>query len=139
MIEINYWAVLLCGVLAMVVGAIWYGPLFGSVWMRVVGVKQMDSAARKKMQKEAGPLYIIQFLLVLFQLYVLAHYIAGWKEASGLTNALWIWTGFVMPTIAASCLWNNDSRSIAWSRFLVQAGYQLVLFILFGLILGYWL
>jgi hypothetical protein len=68
----------------------------------------------------------------------LAYYIAGWKEASGLTNALWIWAAFIMPIVAGMSMWNNDSRRVAWTRFLLQAGYQLVLFILYGLILGYW-
>ncbi|MBI4433400.1 DUF1761 domain-containing protein [Candidatus Uhrbacteria bacterium] len=138
MIVINYWAVLVCAVLAMVAGSIWFGPIFGKKWMEIVGVKPEDLEKRKEMQKHAGPLYGIQFILVLFQAYVLAHYIAGWKEASGLENAMWIWAAFVMPIVAGSAMWNNDARRIAWARFLIQAGYQLVLFVLFGLILGAW-
>lgn len=137
-IVINYWAVLTCGVLAMIIGWLWYGPLFGKQWMRVVGAEGMDEAAIKEMQKKAMPLYGVQLLLVLFQVWVLAYYIAGWEEASGLTNALWIWAAFIVPTIAGTAMWNNDSSRIAWTRFLIQGGYQLVLFVLFGLILGLW-
>lgn len=136
--EINYWAVLVCGVLAMALGFVWYGPLFGKKWMEVIGATEMDLERRKEMQKRAGKLYLIQFILVLFQVWVLAFYIKGWQEASGLQNALWIWVAFIMPTIATSAMWNNDSAKISWTRFLIQAGYQLVLFILFGLILGGW-
>lgn len=135
---INYWAVLVCGVVSMVIGFVWYGPLFGKKWMEIVGAKAVDMEARKKMQKEAGPLYLVQFLLTLFQAYVLAHYIAGWKDASGVENALWIWAAFLMPTVAGSAMWNNDSARVKWARFLIQAGYQLVLFVVFGLILGMW-
>jgi uncharacterized membrane protein YjjP (DUF1212 family) len=138
MITINYWAVLACGVLSMVVGFLWFGPLFGKAWLRVVKATPEDLAARQAMQKSAGPLYFVQFILALFQAWVLAYYIAGWKEASGLTNALWIWAAFIMPIVAGMSMWNNDSRRVAWTRFLLQAGYQLVLFILYGLILGYW-
>lgn len=137
-IVINYWAILVCGVLAMVIGWLWYGPLFGRQWMQVVGAEGMDEAAIKEMQKKAMPLYGVQLVLVLFQVWVLAYYIAGWKEASGLTNAMWIWAAFIMPTIAGTAMWNNDTVRIAWTRFFIQAGYQLVLFILFGLILGLW-
>jgi hypothetical protein len=136
--EVNYVTILACGVLAMILGAIWYGPLFGKKWMAIVGATNMDKAAREKMKKSAGKLYLVQFLLVLFQVWVLAFYIKGWEEASGVTNALWIWAAFVMPTIAACSMWNNDAKKIAWSRFLIQGGYQLILFILFGLILGLW-
>ncbi|MEK7187319.1 MAG: DUF1761 domain-containing protein [Patescibacteria group bacterium] len=137
-IQINYWAVLACGILSMVIGFIWYGPLFGKKWMEIVGANPKDMAARKEMQKKAGPLYLVQFLLTLFQVYVLAHFIQAWADASSLETALWIWAAFIMPIVAGSAMWNNDSRKIAWSRFLIQSGYQLVLFITFGYILGTW-
>jgi hypothetical protein len=137
MTGINIWAVLVCGVLAMVFGMIWYGPLFGKTWMRIVGATAMDEAKRKEMQKKAGPLYLVQFLLVLFQVYVLAR-IAGPTGAIGVRSALWVWAAFIMPTVAGSSMWNNDTRNIAWARFLTQAGYQLLCMIAFGFILGSW-
>lgn len=136
--EINYFAVLVCGVLAMVLGYIWYGPLFGKKWLEVIGATDLDLEKRREMQKRAGKLYFIQFALALFQVWVLANYIKGWQEASGVENALWIWAAFVVPTLAAGSMWNNDSAKVSWARFLIQAGYNLVLFVLFGLILGAW-
>jgi len=134
-IIINWWAVGVCAVLAMVLGAVWYGPLFGKKWFEIVGADPNDMAAREKMKQGMGKLYLVQFLLTLFQLYILAHFIGAWKEASGLETSLWIWAGFIIPIIAGTAMWNNDSSKIAWSRFLIQAGYQFVLFIMFGLIL----
>lgn len=136
--QINLLAVLVCAVLAMVLGAIWYGPLFGKKWMEIVEATDLDMEARKKMQKEATKLYIVQFLLALFQVLILAYYISAWRAVSGLENALWFWAAFVMPTVAGASMWNNDSSRIAWARFLIQGGYQLVLFIMFGLILQAW-
>lgn len=136
--EINYLAVLVASILSMVLGALWYGPLFGKKWMQIIGAKPMTEAEKKQMQKQAMPLYLVQFLLTLFQVYVLAQYIAGWTDASGIENSLWIWAAFVMPTVAGASMWNNDSKEIAWSRFLIQGGYQLVLFVIFGLVLGMW-
>lgn len=138
MIVINYWAVLLCGVLSMVLGGVWYGPLFGKKWCKIVGATAADMAERKKMQKKAGPLYAIQFILTLFQAYVLAHYIASWQQTSGVENALLLFAGFVVPTVAAGAMWNNDSIKISWAKFLIQTGYYFVLFIIFGLVLGLW-
>lgn len=135
---INYWAVLVCAVASMVVGSIWYGPMFGKKWMQICGADAQDMEARKKMQKEAGPLYLVQFLLTLFQVWVLAYYIEGWKEASGLENSLWIWAAFIMPMIAGCSMWTADKGKVKWARFLIQSGYQLVMFIIFGLILGLW-
>jgi hypothetical protein len=136
--EINYLAVIVSAIWAMVLGAIWYGPLFGKQWMKIVGINSKDKKAMAKMKKESGKLYFIQFLIVFFQVFVLAFYIKGWEEASGLENAMWIWAAFIMPTIAGSAMWNNDSKQISKMRFFIQGGYQLVLFISFGLILGMW-
>jgi len=106
--------------------------------MEIIGADSKDKKAREKMQKEAGPLYGIQFLLVLFQVFVLAFYIKGWGEAGGIENALWIWAAFIVPTLAGSAMWNNDSNKVKFSRFMIQAGYQLILFVTFGFILGVW-
>ncbi len=136
--EVNYYAIGVCAILSMVIGFIWYGPLFGKKWAEIIGTSSQDAEARKKMQQAAGPLYGIQFLLSIFQVWVLAYYIVGWKDASGLTNALWIWAAFVLPTVAGASMWNNGSNKIKWSRFLIQTGYQLVLFAVYGIILGTW-
>ena len=97
----------------------------------------MDST-RKKMQKSAGPLYGVQFFLTLFQVFVLAHLIADTKLVGGLERSLWIWAAFVIPTLAGAVMWTNENSKLKWARFLIQGGYQLVLFILFGLLLQYW-
>lgn len=136
--EINYLAVLICAILSMVIGFVWYGPLFGKKWMEIIGADANDVKRREEMQKAATPLYIVQFVLSIFQAYVLAHYINGWTDASGIENALWIWAAFIIPTVAAASMWNNDSKKIAWARFLIQGGYYLLLFIVFGIILGTW-
>lgn len=136
--EINYFAIVTCAVLAMVIGAVWYGPIFGKKWLDIICATDCDLEKRKEMNKGVWKLYVTQFLLVLFQVWVLSYYIQGWKEASGLVNALWIWGAFVVPTVAASAMWNNDNAKVSWARFLIQAGYQLVVFAVFGLVLGLW-
>jgi hypothetical protein len=95
----------------------------------------MDEATMKAKQKKAMPLYLVQLVLVLFQLYILSH-LTGPTALIGLESALWAWGGFVLPTVASSCMWTNEPRGNAWKRFFVQAGYQLVCFVIFGLILG---
>lgn len=135
---VNYWAIAAGAVLSMVIGALWYGPLFGKKWMEILGVVLDDPEARKKMQRSAGPLYLVQFLLTLFQVLVLAHLIADASRTGGLERSLWIWAAFVIPTLAGAVMWTNQSATLKWTRFLIQAGYQLVIFIVFGLLLQYW-
>lgn len=144
--EINYLAVLVCGVAAMIIGFIWYGPIFGKKWLQIVGATEMDMERRKEMQKKAMPLYALQFLFSLMQAYmisfVLAEAFARTPQAEpvmlGATTAFFLWLGWAVPLVAAGSMWNNDTRPVAWARFLIQAGYYLVVFVLFGIIISVW-
>jgi len=137
-ISVNYLAIAAGAVFSMVLGFVWYGPLFGKKWIEIMGVDPADLEARKKMQKSAGPLYGVQFLLTLFQVFVLAHLIADTQKVGGLERALWIWAAFIIPTLAGAVMWTNETGKLKWARFLIQGGYQLVLFTAFGLLLHYW-
>lgn len=137
-ITINYYAVAACGVAAMVLGFVWYGPLFGKQWMKLMNIGAQTSDEIKKAQKAMIPTYVLTFVLALFQAWVLSYYIKGWADASGVTNALWIWAAFVIPTVFGATMWNGSSNKVAWSRFAIQGGNYLVLFIIFGLILENW-
>lgn len=135
--DINYIGIVLCAVVAMIVGVVWYGPLFGKAWLSVTGASALDIEARAQMQKTAMPLYVLQFLLTLFQVFVLSQYITGWADSPAWSHALWIWAGFIVPTVAASAMWNNDPTKLKLARFGIQAGYQLLVFMIFVLILGW--
>ncbi len=137
-ISINYLAIVAGAVVSMVIGSIWYGPVFGKKWMEINGVDPNDKEYLKKMQKSAMPLYLVQFVLTLFQVLVLAHLVADTQIAGGLERSLWIWAAFVIPTLAGASMWTSDSSGMKWSRFLIQGGYQLILFIVFGLLLQFW-
>jgi hypothetical protein len=137
-ITVNYWAIATGAVVSMIIGGIWYGPIFGNTWARIIGADSLTEAERKKMQKSAGPLFVVQFVLTLFQVLVLAHLIADTKIATGLERSLWIWAAFVIPTLAGTVMWTKQTGKLKWTRFLVQAGYQLIMFIVYGLLLQCW-
>jgi hypothetical protein len=137
---INYLAVLVCGVAAMVVGFVWYGPLFGKAWMQIMGVDSMTSEQKEAMKKSMWGMYVIQFILSVITAGVLQYHILNW---SGLDSALAIsictWFGFVMTTTATSCLWSGKPSKVAWRMFFISAGGQLATFFVFGIILGAWM
>lgn len=134
--ETSVLIVLACGVVAMIVGSVWYGPLFGKKWMEVIGVDPHKEIT-PDMKKAAMPLYLIQFLLTALQVYILSNLI-NYTGGNGVWVAGFMWLGFVMPTIAGCSMWNNNSNRLKWSQFLIQSGYQLIVFVLFGYILGTW-
>lgn len=142
-IVINWWAIIVAAVASMILGSIWYGPFFGKTWMKIMGTDPNLSPEQKKaMQKGVMPLYFLQFILSIVTLYILAHYIAGWQPKpgawGGIINGLWIWLGFIMPTIAGGAMWSGKPKNLAWSMFFINAGYNIVLYVIFGAILGGW-
>lgn len=139
---INYIAVLVCAIASMVIGFVWYGPLFGKVWMReIMGSESMTHEQSESMKKGMWGYYLIQFILSLITAGFLAVHIANWADVtvSALAIAVCTWFGFVMTTIAGGSLWSGKPRRTAWKMFLITAGAQLVTFIVFGLILGAWM
>ena len=139
-IMINWWAVIVSAVVSIVIGSLWFGPIFGKKWMEVMGVDKATEAEKKEMMNNAVMLYVLQFVLSIVTIYVLAHYIAGWQPQpgawGGITNALWIWLGFIMPTLAGNAMWSGKTKRLARNMFLINAGYTFVLYVVFGAILG---
>ncbi len=137
--EANYVIILVGALLSMVIGFVWFGPLFGKKWMQIMGATEMDAEKRKEMQRAAKPLYIIQFALSLLQVYIFSNFITwnSWS-AQSVGVAFFLWLGFVMPTVAGSAMWNNQPNKVKWALFLIQAGFQLVLFLMYGFLIGRW-
>jgi hypothetical protein len=134
---INYVAVLACGVASMVVGFIWYGPMFGKAWMQVMGADSMTAEQKNEMKSKMWVMYLVQFVLALITAGVLAYHIANWSsDTSALVIALCTWFGFILTTTAGAALWSGKSMKMAWKMFLLSAGAQLISFIVYGLILG---
>ncbi len=106
--------------------------------MQIIYFDESDQEALAKMKKSAGPLYGIQFTLTLFQVLVLAHLIADTQLVGGVERALWIWAAFIIPTLAGAIMWTNKSKDIKWAQFLIQGGYQLLMFAIYGTLLQYW-
>ncbi|HSW71585.1 MAG TPA: DUF1761 domain-containing protein [Gammaproteobacteria bacterium] len=119
MYAVNYVAVLVAAVAAMVIGYIWYGPLFGKMWMKESGMKDMKGSGNMAMT------YAIQYVAAAVMAYVLAVML----KMSGTTDlmmavkmAFWIWLGFIATTLIGSVLFEKKS----WGYYLVNAGYHLV-------------
>ena len=133
---IDYLGILACGVASMILGFVWFGPLFGKKWLQVVGASGPDAERRKEMQKGMGKLYVTAFVLALLQAYVLSLFIAGVGLSIALKATALLWAGLVLPVVAGASMWNNDSAKISWTRFLIQAPYYLILMLIFSFILA---
>ena len=120
MIQVNYVAVLIAGVSAMVTGSIWYGPLFGKTWIKLTGISKGDMK-NSEMPKQYG----LMFLGALVQSYVLSHFIhyaGAVGPILGAKTGLFVAVGFV----GASTLGNYIFAKRPMTLFYIDAGYALV-------------
>lgn len=143
--DINILAVIVCAVVAQVLGFLWYGPFFGKSYMAVIGGKkreEMTDEECKEMNKKMGPVYILNIVVSIVTILVLSCVLKQYvvmNTVEGMKIALLMWLGFVMPMCASGAMWSGKPKKIAINMFLITAGYQLVAFALFGLILGMWM
>jgi len=138
-IAINYLAVLTATIVAMGMGTLWYGPLFGKAWMRMMGFTPESMKAMK-----LSPLAAMSIMAVLsfLMMYVLAHailfgvaYTGIGGVIGGMMGAFYYWLGFALPLTAAPFLWENKT----WKLWLFSASYYLVALLIAGAILGGWI
>lgn len=136
-VTINYWAVLVCGVVSMVLGALWYGPLFGKLWMREMGWGGKSPEEIQKMKDAAKWAYPQAFVGALLMASVLA-WLFGALEISTVSlavqGAFWVWLGFVLPLKYGDKLWGGKSLKL----FFIDAIYYLVQLAVFAIILVSW-
>ncbi len=127
---VNWVAVIVAGVFNMVVGSLWYGPLFGKIWLRVIG-KSKDEI------QSTGTMYILPFLAGLAAAYVLAVVIralglsCGWQ---GMLAGMGLYLGIGgAATLTVGTF--EDSPQGAW---LIYTAYQLLVFGAQGLMFVLW-
>ena len=134
MSPVNYYAIAVCGVASMALGMMWYGPIFGKVWMKLMGFTQAHMEAAQK--KGMGPSYILSFLSSSLTAFVLSGYLA-YDGSLAIANAmvvLFIWVGFYATTALSPVLWEGKS----WKLYFIGIAHQLVQLAMFAAILVSW-
>lgn len=118
----NYLDILLAAIGYMVVGFLWYGPLFGKAWMKLSGI---SDAKMNEMKKEGMvKTYGMMFVAALVTSFILS-WLIDTMEVSGLTEALWlaaiVWLGFIATSMFTGVLFSKKP----WNLYFIESGYQL--------------
>ena len=137
MYEINLWSVLVSAIASMVIGSIWYGPLFGKKFMSAMGMDQWSPEKQAEMKKAMMLKYLWQFIASLVMFFVLASLIV-WNvptqgAKSGMVMAFWLWLGFVVPIKFGDSLWGGKMTLFWLSIF-----NMLITLLVGGAIIGAW-
>jgi uncharacterized membrane protein len=114
----SYTVLAIAVIVQFILGAIWYGPLFGKMWMKIVGAEDCTPEKMKEMQKKMIPYYVIQILITLVMTVVLWAAISLNAGVSPYVTALWVLAGFIIPTQISGVIWSgtkmeNHSKQIS--------------------------
>jgi len=135
-ISINYFAVLTAAIANMGLGFLWYGPIFGKLWIKLMGFSEEKIAAAKS--KGMTKKYSLMIISTLVMVFVLAHFAKAWN-AQGIQGAFelafWIWLGFIAPTFLGSVLWEERP----WALYGLNVGFYLVSLFISAVILVFWI
>ena len=123
---INLWAVLVAVIASGVLGALWYSPaLFLKPWIRAAGREPQQSPA----------VYAITFLSALLAAGTFAWWLGPQPSlSSALLHGLI--AGFCF--VAASLGLNYAFAGRGLTLWLIDGGFHIARFLLFGLVLGLW-
>lgn len=115
--DISLGRVALAAVANIIVGALWYGPVFGRQWREMMNFT--DEKIRS-MPLTAGQAMIGGFMTALVVAYVLARETLVWAPVAlsegqmsfALSLAFWIWLGYFVTNTFGGYLWEGRSLKL---------------------------
>ena len=144
---INYLAVLVAGIVIFVLGGLWYSPvLFAKRWIALQGrtEEQMKAqAASANMPVLYASAFITGLLIAWALALILAHISrdpimaepgGGVSVAHGAIIGFMTWLGFAATTSYATAIFSGKPKQL----WLIDTTYNLVSFVLAGIILAAW-
>ena len=133
--DVNWWAVIVCAVLSMVIGFIWYGPLFSKPWGRITGWTSEKTAALPRGKMATS--YILAFVAAFIIASVLAIALLATNAdgiGDGIIAAVVLWVGLTGATIGVNMVFERRPLSL----FGIEAGYHLITLIVYSIVLSAW-
>lgn len=128
-IDINWLAAVAAAVSAFLLGGIWYGPLFKNAWCREAGVD--PNAAPKHPARVFGSAFVLALIAAIAFAWLL-----GPKPSLhlGLHHGALVGFAFVATSFGINYAFAQRSLKL----WLIDGGYHVLQFTLYGLILGLW-
>ena len=129
-IDLNWLAVIAAALSAFLLGGIWYGPLFKKAWCAEAGV-----------DPDAAPRHPARIFATAFACSFLAALIfAAMLDNTKATAAIGFGLGFIVGLffVATSFGINYAFAQRSLKLWTIDAGYHILQFCLYGLILGAW-
>jgi len=139
-LPVNWLAVLVAAIVIFLLGGLWYSPvLFAKKWIALQNKteEQMKAeAAGANMPLMYASAFITGLIIAWAMAMVFAHIAndAPMNAAHGALFGSLLWLGFAATTSYATALFSGKPRQL----WLIDSAYNLVSFVLAGIILAVW-
>jgi hypothetical protein len=121
-------AVLVSVIASMILGMLWYGPLFGNTWMKLVGLTKKDT--EKDMAKTMA-MGLINTFITIAGLSLLLTMMNITETTAGLQVGALVWLAFIATNNTAGVIWAKMPWKLCWiNSFYSLAMIELSVFIL---------
>jgi uncharacterized protein YacL len=115
--DISLGRVAVAAVVNIIVGALWYGPVFGRQWR---GMMNLTDEKMKSMPLTAGQAMVGGLVTALVLAYVLANEAIAWaptilstsQVSFALSLAFWVWLGYFVTNTFGGYLWEGRSLKL---------------------------
>ena len=131
-ITVSALTALIATILAHLLGMVWYSKFFGKKYMEVIGADVSASRALGEKQNMliTYGLSVITSFVMFFALTFFTVFIGPLNLVGTLTYGFFMWLGFSMPMNVGAVLWSGKQKKLLFPMFLINAGYNLVTFLL---------
>ncbi len=127
--SLNWLAIIVATLSTFVIGAIWYGPVFGKVWMQENGFSEEDLK-----NANMGKIYGTAFVLELIMAINLAFFLNGVSIGEGVFYGFLTGFGWIAMAMGVNYLFSRNSVKL----WFIDSFYFVVSFVLMGVILTAW-
>ena len=129
---VNYLAIVVAAVVALVIGFIWYSPrVFGSRWMAYLGTTQAQLGNPGPSGMAVG---VVASLLNAWVIAVLSLNLGGKSLTDGILLGALAWLGFMATITAAQISFEKKS----WGLWVLNNAHNLLVQVLMGAIVTIW-
>jgi hypothetical protein len=106
-------SIIVAAIAAFAFGWIWYGPLFGKPWMKMMGItREQIAESQKKSMAVPVILGLIMALITAWAVSYLLPVIAALSFGEFFKVIFVIWLGFTLPIQMGGYLWERKSLKL---------------------------
>lgn len=136
-VSLNWIAILVATIVSFAGGALWHGPLFGKIWMRIHhGDIKMSAEEMARSMEGLWKLLLAEFVATFIMVMTLDFLMQMLPKFSGMHMAFLVWLGFALPMMTSVVLWGNDQKKNMATKIAVSGSYRLIALVIAGYILS---